>query len=259
MAERKAPNRVVWPDERFKSETVPGKAGVVYAERPFDPIWGFERWGYEIHVKRGLQRFTRTDENGDPVKKKGPDGLPVVREVLCEGGKNYEYETDLHDVVILTGRGLQHIEENSPDWKLPAGLTASPPFSERGKEMLREAGLAKRYSDTFEPLPDVIRATILTECGVAPERLPYLSGHEIEAVIGRHREELGLSEQAVGDPGDLVTFDVAQRLFEVSRPTLQRTVDGGKLRSYRPANKGKHRVSVADLEKLYCLRKGAPL
>ena len=192
MAKRKAPNRVVWPDERFKSETVPGKAGVVYAERSFDPIWGFERWGYEIHVRRGPQRFTRTDENGDPVKVKGPDGQPVVREVLCEGGENYGHETDLHDVVVLTGRGLQHIEENDPDWKLPAGLTASPPFSERGQAMFREAGLASRYSDAFEPLPGVIRATLLDECGIACERLPYLSGEEIEAVISTHRKTLGL-------------------------------------------------------------------
>ena len=170
-----------------------------YAERPFDPVWGIERWGFEVHVKRGPQPFMRTDANGNPVTAKGPDGQKIVREVCCEGDKNYEHETDLHDVVVLTGtgpgRGTRHIEANSPDWRLPVGLTLRRPFSEAGEALLREMGLAKRHSDAFEPLPDVLRAVLLTTCHVAMEMLPNLTGSQVETILRQHAGALGVASE----------------------------------------------------------------
>ena len=188
----------VWPDDRFKSET-PGKAFTAYAERPFDPVWGIEQWGYEIHGQRGPQPFNRTDEHGDLVKAKGPDGRDIVQERFPDGNCNYEYETELRDVAVLTGtgpgRGTRHIEANAPDWKLPAGLTLRPPFSEAGQSMLKELGLARRHSDTFEPLPDVLRAALLTTCHVATEMLSNLTGSQIETILRQHKAALGLTSE----------------------------------------------------------------
>jgi len=192
----------VWPDDRFKSET-PGKAFTAYAERPFDPVWGIEQWGYEIHGQRGPQPFNRTDEHGDLVKAKGPDGRDIVQERFPDGNCNYEYETELRDVAVLTGtgpgRGTQHIEPSAPDWRLPVGLTLRRPFSDAGEALLRDMGLAKRYSDAFEPLPDVLHAVLLNECGVSPERLRHLTGSQIEHILREHAGALGLvSEPPAG-------------------------------------------------------------
>lgn len=180
-----------WPDERFKSETPASETFTAYGERPFDPVWGIEHWGSEIHGRRGPQPFhvPVLDENGNPVF--GKDSKPLFK------------PDEEHDVVILTGtgpgRGTRHIEANAPDWRLPAGLTLRPPFSEAGQSMLKELGLARRHSDTFEPLLDVLRAVLLTECGVAPERLPHLTGPQIETILREHAGALGLvSEPPAG-------------------------------------------------------------
>jgi len=186
-----------WPDERFKSETPASETFTAYGERPFDPVWGIEHWGSEIHGRRGPQPFhvPVLDENGNPVF--GKDSKPLFK------------PDEEHDVVILTGtgpgRGTRHIEANAPDWKLPAGLTLRPPFSEAGQSMLKELGLARRHSDTFEPLLDVLRAVLLTECGVAPERLPHLTGPQIETILREHAGALGL----VSEPPAARTPDIA--------------------------------------------------
>jgi len=186
-----------WPDERFKSETPASETFTAYGERPFDPVWGIEHWGSEIHGRRGPQPFhvPVLDENGNPVF--GKDSKPLFK------------PDEEHDVVILTGtgpgRGTRHIEANAPDWKLPAGLTLRPPFSEAGQSMLKELGLARRHSDTFEPLPDVLRAVLLTECGVAPERLSHLTGPQIETILREHAGALGL----VSEPPAARTPDIA--------------------------------------------------
>jgi len=141
--------------------------------------------------------------------------------------------------------------------------------------MLKELGLARRHSDTFEPLPDVLRAVLLTECGVAPERLPHLTGPQIETILREHAGALGLVSEppatqppevghsadfheAVGspaEPDDLVTFTVALGLFHVSRPTLQRGVTDGRIPSFRKGEKGPHLVRQSDLDRLFTRRK----
>lgn len=201
MAKQKTAKPVVWPDERFKSETPASETFTAYGERPFDPVWGIEHWGSEIHGRRGPMPFDRLDENGEPVKLKDAAGEPVPdpdgpRDPATGKFLHFRHVKDLHDVVVLTGtgpgRGTQHVEANAPDWKLPAGLTLRPPFSEAGQSMLKELGLARRHSDTFEPLPAVLRATLSTECGVAPERLPRLTGPQIEEILRHHAAALGL-------------------------------------------------------------------
>lgn len=204
MAERKAPNRVVWPDERFKSETPTGEIFTAYAERPFDPVWGIEHWGSEIHGRRGPMPFDRLDENGEPVKLKDAAGEPVPdldgpRDPATGKFLHFRHVKDLHDVVVLTGtgpgRGTRHVEANAPNWKLPAGLTLRPPFSGAEQSMLKELGLARRHSDTFEPLPDVLRAVLLTTCHVAMEMLPNLTGSQVETILRQHAGALGVASE----------------------------------------------------------------
>ncbi len=199
-----------WPDERFKSETVAGKAFTAHAERPFDPVWGVEQWGYEIHGQRGSRPFDQLDENGEPVKITDEAGKPVPdpngpRDPVTGKLLNFLKAKSFHDVVILTGtgpgRGVQHIEANSPDWRLPVGLSLRRPFSGAGEALLREMGLTDRYADTFTPEPRLLRAALLTTCHVAPELLPTLSGGRIEAILRQHAAALGVvSETAAGEP-----------------------------------------------------------
>jgi len=221
----KAAIPVAWPDGRFRTEIPKGKTFTAHAERPFDPVWGIERWGFEVHVKRGPQPFMRTDANGNPVTAKGPDGQKIVREVCCEGDKNYEHETDLHDVVVLTGtgpgRGTRHIEANSPDWRLPVGLTLRRPFSEAGEALLREMGLAKRHSDAFEPEPKLLRTALLTTCHVAPEILPTRTGAQIEAILRQHAPALGVVSETPADDRPALTELEQEILFVLDeRETL---------------------------------------
>jgi len=197
-----------WPDERFKSETVAGKAFTAHAERPFDLVWGIERWGYEIHGQRGPQRFPVLDESREALM--GKDGKPVV---------------ELHDAAILTGtgpgRGTRHIEANNPDWRLPVGLTLRRPFSDEGEALFRQMGLTDRYADTFEPLPDVLKATLLTECGVAPERLPKLTGPQIEQILRQHAPALGVANETPADDRPALTELEQEILFVLDeRETL---------------------------------------
>ena len=208
-----------WSDERL-----PGKVFVAYAERPFDFVWGIELWGAEIHGERGPQPFTRTDANGEPVKLKDATGEPVPdpdgpRDPATGKFLHFRHVKDLHDVVVLTGtgpgRGTRHIEANSTDWKLPAGLILTPPFSEAGQSMLRELGLARRHSDTFEPLPDLIRVALLTTCGVAPELLPSRTGPQIEEILRQHAAALGLvREQPVTSEPELPLPKAAALIYE---------------------------------------------
>jgi len=225
MAKSKTTSTPAWPDGRFRTEIPKGKTFTAYSVCPFDPLWGLPGWGYKLHGQRGPQPFTRTDANGNPVRAKGPDGQDIVREVCCEDGKNCEYETDLHDVVVLTGtgpgRGTRHIEANSPDWRLPVDLTMIPPFSKAGEALLREMGLAKRHSDAFEPLPDVLRAILLTECGVAPERLPKLTGPQIEQILRQHAPALGVASETPADDRPPLTELEQEILFVLDeRETL---------------------------------------
>jgi len=197
-----------WPDERFRSETPTGETFTAYAERPFDPVWGIERWGSEIHGRRGPMPFDRLDENGEPVKLEDAAGKPVPdpdgpRDPVTGKFLHFLHVKDPHDVVVLTGtgpgRGTQHIEPSAPDWRLPVGLTLRRPFSDAGEALLRDMGLAKRYSDAFEPLPDVLHAVLLNECGVSPERLRHLTGSQIEHILREHAGALGLvSEPPAG-------------------------------------------------------------
>lgn len=176
-----------WPDERFKSETPASETFTAYGERPFDPVWGIEHWGSEIHGRRGPQPFhvPVLDENGNPVF--GKDSKPLFK------------PDEEHDVVILTGtgpgRGTRHIEANAPDWRLPVGLTLSRPFSDAGEALLRDMGVAKRYNDAFEPLPGVLRAVLLTTCHVAMEMLPNLTGSQVETILRQHAGALGVASE----------------------------------------------------------------
>lgn len=173
-----------WPDERFKSETPASETFTAYGERPFDPVWGIEHWGSEIHGRRGPQPFhvPVLDENGNPVF--GKDSKPLFK------------PDEEHDVVILTGTGpgrwARHIEPNGPDWRLPAGLTLAKPFTEAGETLLKDMGLADRYADTFTPEPRLLRAALLTTCHVAPEILPTRTGAQIEAILRQHAAALGV-------------------------------------------------------------------
>ncbi len=55
-------------------------------------------------------------------------------------------------------------------------------------------------------------------------------------------------------PTDLITLAVAAKMFSVSRPTLQRQIDNGAIKSYRPdrakAN-SPHKVSAKEIAALY--------
>lgn len=214
------------PAECHRSETPKGKTFTAYAACPFDRIWGLEQWGYEIQGSRETGILKDEDDKDREV--------PVVR---------------------LTGslpRKTTYVEPDRPGWTLPAGLTLSRPFSEAGEALLQQMHLVDEYADTFRLLPDVLRGMLLTECGVAPERLPRLTGPEIEDILRRYNGAPSAAKAKHEDtPDDLVTFDVAQTMFTVSRPTLQRAVDDGTLESYRRSKRGKHLASVSDLKRLY--------
>lgn len=153
------------PAESHRTEVRKGKTFTAYATCPFDPQWGIEQWGYEIHGSRetGIYRVVNEETREEEDRE-----VPVVR---------------------LTGalpRRATYAEPDCKGWTLPAGLTLTPPFSEDGEVLLREMHLVDEYADAFTPLPDVLRDKLLTECGVAPTLLPRLPGPEIEAILRRH-------------------------------------------------------------------------
>lgn len=154
-----------WPDERFRSETPKGKTFTAYAVCPFDPIWGIEQWGYEIHGSRETGIFQDKHDNDREV--------PVVR---------------------LTGslpRKATYVEQDCPGWTLPAGLTLTPPFSEAAETLLRQLHLVDEYADTFTPLTDRIRAA-LTMCHVEANILTTLTGARIERILRQHTKDFGV-------------------------------------------------------------------
>lgn len=235
----KAAIPVVWPDQRFKGEAPAGEIFTAYAERPFDPIWGLPQWGYEIHGQRGPQPFTRTDANGNPVELKDKAGKPVPdpngpRDPVTGKLLNFLKARSFHDVVILTGTGpgrrMQHIEPNAPDWRLPVGLTLRRPFSGAGEALLREMGLAKRHSDTFEPEPKLLRTALLTTCHVAPEILPTRTGAQIEAILRQHAASLGVVSKAPagGANANRVEWNDADPDYIAKREAVELAVRAGR-------------------------------
>jgi len=218
----KAAIPVVWPDQRFKGEAPAGEIFTAYAERPFDPTWGLPQWGHEIRGQRGPQPFhvPVLDENGNPVL--GQDKKPLFM------------PDELHDVVVLTGtgpgRGTRHIEANSPDWRLPVGLTLRRPFSGAGEALLREMGLAKRHSDAFELEPKLLRTALLTTCNVAPEILPTRTGAQIEAILRQHAAALGVASEtpAGGANANRVEWNDADPDYIAKREAVELAVRAGR-------------------------------
>jgi hypothetical protein len=137
------------------------------------------------------------------------------------------------DVVTLTGTAqvkTTYAEEDRPGWTLPAGLTLSRPFSDAGETLLRQMGLVDQYAETFRPLPDVLRGTLLTTCHVATEILPRLTGAQIEAILRQHAAALGMaSETPAGTTTtNRVEWNDADPDYMPKREALELAVKAGR-------------------------------
>ncbi len=151
---------------------------------------------------------------------------------------------------------------NTDDIPPVRGCSFDDPLSADDKDLLCRLALARvDNGGRFEVDYEALRAHLRAVCGVRDMDLHGLTwGAVMEMLTPTDRaQQAGAGNEQQDATSDLLTFDVAQRLFEVSRPTLQRAVRSGELRSYRKADKGKHRVRVADLERLFGRRKGSQL
>lgn len=195
------------PAESHRSEIPQGTTFIVYAECPFDRLWGMDRWGYEIHGSR--TRGVRQDTTA-------PD-LARAR---------------VRQLVTLTGTAqikTTYTEPDRPGWTLPTGVSLTRPFSEAGEALLTEMGLVDQYADTFTPEPKLLRAALLTTCQIAPEMLPTLSGAQIDAILRQHAGALGVvSEMKAGDTTtNRVEWNDADPDYMAKKEALELAVKAG--------------------------------
>lgn len=218
------------------------QAFALYPTRPFDRTWNSETWGYPIRAER-----CGPFEVADPDN---PRKRITIERLMLRGQPGYEI---VHSVPL-------------PPGELPEGLQPEEPFDQGDKDLFVRLELGEVVDGVLMPLDPRglrewtrLKTHLIEICEVGKENLPILHWEEILAILRKHAnpDRLIAPNPAGGPQDDCVTFDVAQRLFEVSRPTLQRAVQSGELRSYRKADKGKHRVRLADLERLFGRRKGS--
>lgn len=70
-------------------------------------------------------------------------------------------------------------------------------------------------------------------------------------VDGGDKVEAGKEDKKVTIPDDLIPLKVAIKDYDVSRATLKRDIEKGKLRSYRDKNTCPHRISRTKVQNMY--------